>query len=73
MLYIGKDKGQMMKKIMTITIFVSVMILSAAYNVGDTVDISDNISWTDNYGYTSDIFSEVAKGKPVMIFFGQTW
>jgi len=59
-----------MKKITIIAVFVSVMILSAAYNVGDTVNPSDNISWTDNYGYSSSIFSEVAKGKPVLIFFG---
>ncbi|MDA3884711.1 MAG: hypothetical protein PF638_03865 [Candidatus Delongbacteria bacterium] len=47
--------------------------LIAAYNVGDTVSMSDNISWTDNYGYSSNIFNEVEQGKPVMIFFGQTW
>lgn len=49
------------------------MNLFAVYNVGDTVASSDNISWTDNYGYSSDIFKEVFKGKPVMIFFGQDW
>ncbi|HAQ60742.1 TPA: hypothetical protein DCR49_01870 [Candidatus Delongbacteria bacterium] len=44
--------------------------LFSVYNVGDTVSSADNISWTDNYGYSSNIFTEVMKGKPVMIFFG---
>ncbi len=44
--------------------------LFSVYNIGDTVSSSDNISWTDNFGYSSNIFTEVMKGKPVMIFFG---
>jgi hypothetical protein len=62
-----------MRKIYTIGIFMVCFLLAAAYNIGDTVNSSDNISWTDNYGYSSNIFNEVAIGKPVMIFFGQTW
>lgn len=61
-----------MKKILLILIAVT-MSLFGAYNVGDTVDPSDNISWTDNYGYSSDIFREVFIGKPVVIFIGQDW
>ena len=62
-----------MKKITLIITFMMLMNLFAVYNVGDTVDASDNISWTDNYGYSSDIFKETFKGKPVMRFFGQDW
>lgn len=62
-----------MKKMTFLITFLILLNLFAAYNVGDTVDASDNISWTDNYGYSSDIFKEVFKGKPVMIFIGQTW
>ncbi|NOR43966.1 MAG: hypothetical protein GQ534_00135 [Candidatus Delongbacteria bacterium] len=59
-----------MKIILTLvlTIYFSLM---GAYTIGDTVDPADNISWTDNYGYSSDIFTETFFGKPVVIFFGQ--
>ncbi|MCK4980646.1 MAG: hypothetical protein KAS62_09625 [Candidatus Delongbacteria bacterium] len=59
-----------MKKILLILILVN-LSLFGSYSIGDTVDPSDNISWTDNYGYSSDIFTETFFGKPVMIFFGQ--
>lgn len=62
-----------MRNVAKIILFLSATMLFSAYNIGDTVDPADNISWTDNTGYSSDIFSEVAKGRPVMIFFGQTW
>lgn len=62
-----------MKRIFTLSIFIMSFGLMAVYNIGDTVNPADNISWTDNFGYSSNIFNEVSKGKPVMIFFGQTW
>ncbi len=62
-----------MKKIVLLLTVAWIGIAYPVYNIGDTVNPADNISWTDNYGYSSDIFSEVANGKPVMIFFGQTW
>lgn len=62
-----------MKKLAISLLITMAAALFSAYNVGDTVLPADNISWTDNYGYSSDIFTEVSKGKPVMIFFGQTW
>ncbi|MCK4980648.1 MAG: hypothetical protein KAS62_09635 [Candidatus Delongbacteria bacterium] len=62
-----------MKRIVFTIMFILSMNLFAVYSIGDTVDPSDNISWTDNYGYSSDIFREVFIGKPVMIFIGQTW
>jgi len=62
-----------MKKLAISLLITITTIIFPAYNVGDTVLPADNISWTDNYGYSSDIFTEVSKGKPVMIFFGQTW
>ena len=61
-----------MRNVLKTILLVGTMLFSA-YNIGDTVLPADNISWTDNYGYSSDIFNEVSKGKPVMIFFGQTW
>lgn len=62
-----------MKNVVIILLISLTGFLYAEYNIGDTVNPSDNISWTDNTGYSSDIFSEVENGKPVMIFFGQTW
>jgi len=58
-----------MNKLVTILCIGALSMLFSQYSVGETVRESDNISWTDNYGYSSDIFTEVAKGKPVMIFF----
>lgn len=62
-----------MRNVAKIILLLWATMLLSAYNIGDTVDPADNISWTDNTGYSSDIFTEVAKGRPVMIFFGQTW
>lgn len=59
-----------MKKVL-LFIFLTSFNLFGEYSIGETVDPSDNISWTDNTGYTSNIFKEVFFGKPVMIFFGQ--
>ena len=61
-----------MKKILLILLTLNLSLIGA-YSIGDTVDPSDNISWTDNYGYSSDIFREVFIGKPVVIFIGQDW
>ena len=58
-----------MKKII-LALLVVTLSLFGAYSIGDTVNSSDNINWTDNSGYSSDIFTEVTNGKPVMIFFG---
>lgn len=60
-------------KVVFLLLIITFNLLFPVYNAGDTVSSSDNISWTDNYGYSSNIFTEVMKGKPVMIFFGQTW
>jgi hypothetical protein len=62
-----------MKNVVILLLIALTGFLYAEYNIGDIVAPSDNISWTDNFGYSSDIFSEVENGKPVMIFFGQTW
>ena len=51
-----------MKKILLILLTLNLSLIGA-YSIGDTVDPSDNISWTDNYGYSSDIFREVFIGK----------
>ena len=59
-----------MKKIFIIILSICFSIFGA-YNVGETIDPSDNINWTDSNGYSSDIFTETFFGKPVMIFFGQ--
>jgi hypothetical protein len=59
-----------MKKNWLGLILLSVSLLFSQYSVGETISSGDNISWTDNNGYSSDIFTEVTHGKPVMIFFG---
>jgi len=62
-----------MKKLIALLTVVVAALAFGAYSAGDTVSLSDNISWTDNHGYSSDIFTEIQKGKVVMIFFGQDW
>ena len=62
-----------MKKNVLLAIIIITTLSFGAYNIGDIVNSSDNISWTDNFGYSSDIFTEISHGKPVVIFFGQTW
>ena len=70
-----------MKKVIVLLLMMSMVhFLQAAYNVGDTVNPSDNISWTisgpaghPEVGNSSNIFNMVESGKPVVIFFGQSW
>lgn len=60
-----------MKKFLLIVTFVMTINLFSAYNVGDTVDPDDNLSWTDNFGYSSNIFDEITNNqKVVLIFWG---
>jgi hypothetical protein len=41
------------------------------YLPGETVLPEHNLSWTDNYGYSSNIFDEIAVNqRVVMIFWG---
>ena len=60
-------------KWVTIFLFTALSIIFAQkpYIVGDTVLPEDNLSWTDNTGYTTNIFDEIAVNKrPVVIFWG---
>ena len=60
-----------MKQLTFIIIFLMVLSLFAAYDIGDIVDPADDHSWTDNLGYSSSIFDEIDnEGKVVVIFWG---
>lgn len=60
-----------MKKIFVLLALLCTFIAYGAYNVGDTVQPADNLSWTDNTGYSSNIFDELLqKQHVVMIFWG---
>lgn len=49
----------------------SLLLAQKPYAAGDTVLPEDNLSWTDNTGYSSNIFDEIAvANKVVMIFWG---
>ena len=76
-LFLIKEKGITMKKLIMILMILLSISAFAAYNIGDTVDPSDNISWTitgpaghPEVGNSSTIFDQVALRKPVMIFLG---
>ena len=69
-----------MKKVILIALMLLAVCSYAQYNVGDTVDPADNISWTiggptghPDVGLSDDMFSMISKEKPVMIFFGEDW
>jgi hypothetical protein len=71
-----------MRKMMVMLLMLASLTAAwAAYNVGDTVDPADNISWTitgpsghPEVGKSNTLFNMVgSKMKPVVIFFGQYW
>ena len=70
-----------MKKLLMIMLILLTVGVFAKYNVGDTVDPADNISWTitgptghPEVGNSSNLFNMASVGgKPIMIFFGQSW
>ena len=60
-----------MKQFTLTIIFLMTLNLFAAYNIGDTVLPADDLSWTDNYGYSSSVFNEIeTQNKVVVIFWG---
>jgi hypothetical protein len=77
----NKKGGKMRKTIIALMLLVSMSAVWAVYNVGDTVDPADNISWTidgppghPEVGKSDNMFNMVgSKLKPVVIFFGQEW
>ena len=61
-----------MKKVVLVALMLLSVCSYAAYNIGDTVLEADNLSWTDNYGYSSTIFNEIStQNKVVVLFWGQ--
>jgi hypothetical protein len=51
----------------------SIIFAQGPYLIGDTVLPEDNLSWTDNTGYTTNIFDEISvKQNAVVIFWGST-
>lgn len=62
----------MIKRVIVFVIMI--MALSYAqspYLQGETVLSEHNLSWTDNFGYSSNIFDEIAiNQRVVMIFWG---
>ena len=61
-----------MKKFVFLIAFVMTLTLFAGYNIGDTVLSQDNLTWTDNYGYSTSIFNEIeSQNKVVVMFWGQ--
>ena len=61
-----------MKQFTFVIVFLMTLNLFAAYNIGDTVLEADNLSWTDNLGYSTTIFNEIEnENKVVVLFWGQ--
>ncbi|NOR43970.1 MAG: hypothetical protein GQ534_00155 [Candidatus Delongbacteria bacterium] len=60
-----------MKRFTFIITFLMTLNMFAAYNIGDTVLPADDLTWTDNLGYSSTIFNEIdSLSKVVVIFWG---
>lgn len=47
----------------------SIVFAQNPYLIGDTVLPEDNLSWTDNAGYTTNIFNEVSVNQNVVVIF----
>jgi|GEM_PF-1680445 len=57
--------------IMLVLVFMVVSYAQSPYLPGQTVLPEHNLSWTDNFGYSSNIFDEIASNdKVVVIFWG---
>ena len=66
-----------MKKMILIILMLLTVCSYAGYNVGDTIDSSDNINWTisgpagnPEVGNSSDIFTKTSELTAVVIFLG---
>ena len=60
-----------MKQFILIITFLMTLNLFAVYNIGDTVLPADDLSWSDNYGYSSSVFDEIeTQNNVVVLFFG---
>ncbi|HAQ60746.1 TPA: hypothetical protein DCR49_01890 [Candidatus Delongbacteria bacterium] len=61
-----------MKKVMVYVLAaVAFLYAQMPYLPGETVLPEHNLSWTDNYGYSSNIFDEIVNNdKVVVIFWG---
>lgn len=57
--------------IMLVLVFMVMSYAQMPYLPGETVKTEHNLSWTDNFGYSSNIFDETANNeKVVFIFWG---
>lgn len=69
------------EKMLIITLMLMTVCGFAVYNVGDTVNSTDNISWTitgpaghPDVGLSDELFNMIgSRLKPVMMFCGQYW
>ena len=67
-----------MKKVILIAMMLLAISSYAVYNIGDTVDPSDNVYWTITgpapyTGESDEMFNMITSNlKPVFIFFGGT-
>jgi len=54
-----------------VMVIVALSYAQSPYLQGETVLPEHNLSWTDNFGYSSNIFDEIASNdKVVVIFWG---
>ena len=61
-----------MKQFTFVIVFLMTLNLFAEYNIGDIVDPTDDLAWTDNLGYSSSMFNEIeTQNKVVVLFWGQ--
>jgi hypothetical protein len=59
-----------LKKFLYAVLLISFALLAQRpYLPGETVLPEDNLSWTDNNGYSTTIFNEIAVNKKVVVIF----
>jgi len=60
----------MIKRVlMLLLVMLSISFAQQPYLPGDTVLPEHNLSWTDNYGYATNIFGEIAVNQKVVVIF----
>lgn len=59
----------MKKGVMLIFVLIAMAFSQSPYLPGDTVLPGNNLSWTDNTGYSTNIFDEISLNQKVVVIF----
>ncbi|MBN1968629.1 MAG: hypothetical protein JXR48_03280 [Candidatus Delongbacteria bacterium] len=64
----------MKRCLLFVMVLISTYATYAAYQVGDIVnDFSFTANYTDGTSYETSLYEQIDNGKPVLIFWGESW